>query len=93
MSKRVTINDVARVAWVSRQTVSRALNNKGEIDGSTKQQVLDAAQELGYRPSRFARGRVPVRVGFRTVATSNGVRLHARTASFAITFVPASERS
>jgi LacI family transcriptional regulator len=43
---------------VSRQTVSRALNDKAEIDGSTKQRVLDAARELGYRPSRFARGLV-----------------------------------
>jgi LacI family transcriptional regulator len=38
--------------------VSRALNDKGEIDGSTKQRVLDTARELGYRPSRFARGLV-----------------------------------
>lgn len=57
-TKRVTINDVARTAGVSRQTVSRALNDKGEIDGATKQRVLDAARELGYRPSRFARGLV-----------------------------------
>lgn len=56
--RRVTIHDVARIAGVSRQTVSRALNDKGEIDVSTKQRVLDAAVELGYRPSRFARGLV-----------------------------------
>ncbi|MEV6118663.1 LacI family DNA-binding transcriptional regulator [Streptomyces sp. NPDC052109] len=57
-SRRVTIHDVARAAGVSRQTVSRALNDKGEIDHSTKQRVLDAALALGYRPSRFARGLV-----------------------------------
>lgn len=57
-SRRVTIHDVARAAGVSRQTVSRALNDKGEIDDSTKQRVLDAALTLGYRPSRFARGLV-----------------------------------
>jgi LacI family transcriptional regulator, galactose operon repressor len=57
-SRRVTIHDVARSAGVSRQTVSRALNDKAEIDGTTKQRVLDAARELGYRPSRFARGLV-----------------------------------
>ncbi|MFI5633372.1 LacI family DNA-binding transcriptional regulator [Streptomyces sp. NPDC051664] len=57
-TRKVTINDVARSAGVSRQTVSRALNDKDEIDGSTKQRVLDAARELGYRPSRFARGLV-----------------------------------
>ena len=56
--KRVTIHDVARTAGVSRQTVSRALNDKAEIDGATKQRVLDAARELDYRPSRFARGLV-----------------------------------
>ncbi|WP_406004947.1 LacI family transcriptional regulator [Streptomyces sp. NBC_00637] len=56
--RKVTINDVARSAGVSRQTVSRALNDKGEIDGDTKQRVLDAARALGYRPSRFARGLV-----------------------------------
>lgn len=56
--RRVTIDDVARAVGVSRQTVSRALNDKGEIDASTKQRVLDAALELGYRPSRFARGLV-----------------------------------
>ncbi|MET7495838.1 LacI family DNA-binding transcriptional regulator [Streptomyces sp900116325] len=56
--RKVTIHDVARSAGVSRQTVSRALNDKDEIDGSTKQRVLDAARELGYRPSRFARGLV-----------------------------------
>ncbi|WP_329139023.1 LacI family transcriptional regulator [Streptomyces sp. NBC_01476] len=56
--RRVTIHDVARSAGVSRQTVSRALNGKDEIEVSTKQRVLDAARELGYRPSRFARGLV-----------------------------------
>lgn len=56
--RRVTIDDVARAVGVSRQTVSRALNDKTEIDATTKQRVLDAAQELGYRPSRFARGLV-----------------------------------
>lgn len=54
----MTIRDVARSAGVSHQTVSRALNDKPEIDGRTKQRVLDAARELGYRPSRFARGLV-----------------------------------
>jgi DNA-binding LacI/PurR family transcriptional regulator len=56
--KRVTIRDVARSAGVSYQTVSRALNDKGEIDSGTKQRVLEAARELGFRPSRFARGLV-----------------------------------
>ncbi|MBP2478888.1 LacI family transcriptional regulator [Crossiella equi] len=56
--RRVTIHDVAAAAGVSRQTVSRALNDKPEIDERTKARVLAAARELGYRPSRFARGLV-----------------------------------
>jgi LacI family transcriptional regulator len=56
MKKRVTIEDVARAAGVSRQTVSRAINNKGEISPETLRRVMDAVQALGYRPSGVARG-------------------------------------
>jgi LacI family transcriptional regulator len=49
---------VARLAGVSHQTVSRAINDKGEIDPQTRRRVLEAARELRYRPSRFARGLV-----------------------------------
>ncbi|MFC5214861.1 LacI family DNA-binding transcriptional regulator [Streptomyces coerulescens] len=57
-SRRATIHDVAKLAGVSRQTVSRAVNDKGEIDPGTKERVLEAARLLDYRPSRFARGLV-----------------------------------
>jgi LacI family transcriptional regulator len=56
--RRATIDDVARSAGVSRQTVSRAINDKPEIDPGTRQRVLQVAQAMGYRPSRFARGMV-----------------------------------
>ena len=56
--RRVTLRDVARLAGVSHQTVSRAINDKGEIDPETRRRVLDAARQLRYRPSRFARGLV-----------------------------------
>ena len=56
--RRATIHDVAQLAGVSRQTVSRAVNDKGEIDPATKERVLEAARMLDYRPSRFARGLV-----------------------------------
>ncbi|CAM03088.1 LacI family transcriptional regulator [Saccharopolyspora erythraea NRRL 2338] len=56
--RRPTIKDVARSAGVSYQTVSRAMNDKADIDPRTKRRVLAAADALGYRPSRFARGLV-----------------------------------
>ncbi len=56
--KPVTIADVAKRAGVSTMTVSRAMNNKGEITESTRQKVLQAAADLAYRPSRIARSLV-----------------------------------
>jgi LacI family transcriptional regulator len=56
MKRRITIEDVARAAGVSRQTVSRAINNKGEISPATLKRVMDAVEEFGYRPSAVARG-------------------------------------
>ncbi|MFD8864493.1 LacI family DNA-binding transcriptional regulator [Streptomyces sp. NPDC059590] len=43
-------------------TVSRAVNDKPEIDPATRQRVLRVAQAMGYRPSRFARGMVGPRI-------------------------------
>jgi LacI family transcriptional regulator len=47
---------VAREAGVSKQTVSRVLNNKGEISAATRSKVLAIIERLGYRPSSLARG-------------------------------------
>ena len=54
--KRVTIDDVAAAVGVSRQTVSRAINNLDGISEQTRERVLQTARELGYRPSNIARG-------------------------------------
>lgn len=54
MKQRVTIDDVAKAAGVSKQTVSRAINDKGEISPGTKSHVLEVVSRLGYRPSRLA---------------------------------------
>ena len=54
----VTIRDVARVADVHPGTVSRALNEdtRALVNPETAERVLKAADELGYRPNRIARG-------------------------------------
>jgi LacI family transcriptional regulator len=48
--------DVAGEAGVSLMTVSRVINNKGDVSPATRQQVLDVIERLGYRPSGIARG-------------------------------------
>ncbi|MBG6237180.1 DNA-binding LacI/PurR family transcriptional regulator [Mycetocola sp. CAN_C7] len=59
--KAPNIRDVARLAGVSHQTVSRVLNDHPSIRESTKQRVLDVMNELQYRPNRAARALVTSR--------------------------------
>ncbi|MEV5784616.1 LacI family DNA-binding transcriptional regulator [Streptomyces sp. NPDC052287] len=47
--------DVARLAGVSSQTVSRVSNGYDGVNEETRQQVLAAMKELGYRPNSAAR--------------------------------------
>lgn len=53
-----SIRDVARLAGVSHQTVSRVLNDHPSIRPETKQRVLDAIGVLDYRPNLAARALV-----------------------------------
>jgi len=56
---RTTIADVARVAGVSKSTVSRVLSGKYQhIRQNTRARVLQAIDELDYRPSSVARSLV-----------------------------------
>ncbi len=53
----VTIQDIASKLNVSNSTVSRVLNGRGLnfISDATRERVLQAASEMGYRPNRLAR--------------------------------------
>ena len=57
----VTMRDVAEAAGVSIKTVSRVVNKQGELADDTRQRVLDAIDQLGYRPSKVARALVTQR--------------------------------
>lgn len=50
-----TIKDVARLAGVSKTTVSRIMNNNPSVKPETKTRVLQAVKELGYTPNSIAR--------------------------------------
>jgi DNA-binding LacI/PurR family transcriptional regulator len=52
---RSDINDVARLARVSRQTVSNVLNNRSGYSEDTGARVLRAIEALDYQPHRAAR--------------------------------------
>jgi DNA-binding LacI/PurR family transcriptional regulator len=55
LSRPPAMTDVARLAGVSHQTVSRVLNDHPNVKQQTRLRVLAAMQELGYRPNRAAR--------------------------------------
>jgi LacI family transcriptional regulator len=59
--------DVAKLAGVSPMTVSRVMNSKSTVRGSTRKKVMEAAAALNYAPNQEARilaGSKPIRVGF-----------------------------
>ena len=56
-----SMRDVAALAGVSHQTVSRVINGHPSIRESTRQRVLVAMDQLHYRPNRAARALVTAR--------------------------------
>ena len=49
MSTRVTIQDIADALGISRNTVSKAINNSDGIAAATRDKILAKAAEMGYR--------------------------------------------
>ena len=49
MGSKVTIQDIADALGVSRNTVSKAINNTGVLAAATRDKVLKKAQEMGYK--------------------------------------------
>ncbi len=64
------MHDVAALAGVSHQTVSRVLNDHPRVRPETRQRVLDAIAQLGYRRNSAARALVTRRTGTIGVVTS-----------------------
>ena len=53
--KRITIEDVARKAGVSKQTVSRVLNEKPDVAPKTRAYIKTLIKSMGYIPDPIAR--------------------------------------
>lgn len=90
--------DVARLAGVSHQTVSRVLNGSPRVRPDTRERVLRAVRQLGYRRNAMARGLVSRRsrvlgvVTFDTIlfgpaSTLLGIERAARAANYGVSIV------
>ena len=93
------MEDVAREAGVSGQTVSRVVNARGYVGAATRERVEAAMQSLGYRPTSAARA---LRSGrFRTIGvvmfsfssygnqrTLDAIAVRAAQLGYALTLIP-----
>jgi len=55
---RATQKEIAKELGISVMTVSRALNNRENVDDKTRKKVLDTAKRLGYKPNQIAKSLV-----------------------------------
>lgn len=90
--------DVARVAGVSRKTVSRVLNNEPYVSEEARRRVLEAAEQLGYRLNHAARALASGRsrsigvvalgtAGYGTASLLVGIERAVRDAGYALRMV------
>jgi LacI family transcriptional regulator len=83
MSRRVTIDDVARQAGVSKVTVSYVLNGRSadaRISAPTQTKVREAASTLGYRANALARSLSTQRTDTLAVVFQSGAYFSAWSA-------------
>lgn len=53
--KKITIDEVAKLAFVSRSVVSRVLNDRPNVSQAARERVLKVIEQYNYRPSSVAR--------------------------------------
>ncbi|MDH5216011.1 MAG: LacI family transcriptional regulator, partial [Gammaproteobacteria bacterium] len=73
-ARAVTMDDIARLAKVSKPTVSRALSNSPLVKDATREHVLEIARKHGYAVNRNAQKLRHKRTN--TIAVSLDFRSH-----------------
>ena len=103
-ARKPSMYDVAKIAKVSHQTVSRVLNNHPSIRESTRERVLAAIEEVHYLPNQMARAlatslsrRIGVLVDspveYGPNSTLRGIEEAARSVGYSVDAVSVSDRS
>ena len=73
MAKRLTLEEIGRLAGVSRSTVSRVINGHEDVSDDVKRRVLQVVEDTGYRPNRAARSLVSSRTGLLGLVIPSGL--------------------
>lgn len=73
----MNIEDIARLAGVSRSTISRVLNNHSDVSERTRQRVMQVIEKYNYKPNPAARTLVTQRTRVIGVLISNPVTVFA----------------
>ena len=63
MAENLTLEDIGRIAGVSRSTVSRVINEKSNVNPAVRERVLAVIERTGYSPNVLARSLVSGRTG------------------------------
>jgi len=101
-ARKPSINDVARIAGVSYQTVSRVINDAPDVNAATRARIQEIIVEVGYRRNRSATSLVTNRstsIGivtdgsprFGPVGTLLSLEREARERGYVVTVVAANE--
>lgn len=61
--RKLTLEDIGKLAGVSRATVSRVINNYPHITAEVRERVMTVIRETGYRPNRIAQSLASNRTG------------------------------
>jgi DNA-binding LacI/PurR family transcriptional regulator len=96
---RASMADVARLAGVSSQTVSRVSNGLSNVDARTRDRVVESMRTLGYRPNGAARALKSGRFNtigvimftletFGNMRTLNAIAIEAARANYSVTLIP-----
>jgi DNA-binding LacI/PurR family transcriptional regulator len=89
--RRPTIADVARRAGVSAAAVSFAVNDRPGVSSGTRERILAAARELGWRPSASARALTEARTRVVGLVLARSIE-ELETDSFFVRFLSGIER-
>lgn len=60
MSKKVTIQDIADALGISRNTVSKAINNSDGLAEATRERILQKAVEMGYKQFSYVKAQADI---------------------------------